>query len=265
MDRLEVLTATMHQDIKDLSISKKMNIKSDNIIINQTDTIGYAEEIENNYKIKMFSFNERGVGKSRNNALLRSSSDICLMADDDMVYVDNYQDIVKNAYYKYPDADFIVFNVRVHYSDRIEERVKKSGKVHFHNSLKYGTVTFSFKRKAILKNNIFFSLLFGGGAQYGSGEDTLFIWTALKKGLKVYADQSIIADVYNLESSWFKGYNDKFYKDKGALFQALSPRLSKILNIQLAIRKKNEYSTEKSVLEVIRLMNKGSREYKNLK
>lgn len=257
---IEVLVSTMNQKTVDLSLAEKMNIKSKTIIINQTDEFGYSSE----QRVEMCSYPERGVGKSRNSALLRSSGDVCLMADDDMVYVDNYEEIVKKAYEKYKDADFIVFNVRVHYPDRTVERVSQPGRVRFFNSLKYGTVTFSFYRNAIIRENVFFSLLFGGGAKFSSGEDTLFLWTCLKKGLKVYAEETVIADVYNYESSWFKGYNEKFYKDKGALFKALEPRWHLLLNLQLAVRKRKEYGSEKSILEILKIMNTGAKEYKNL-
>lgn len=258
MKQMEVLVATMNQNIEDLALANKMNLQTDAIIINQAGRVHYAESLSEERHIQMYSFNERGVGLSRNSALMRSKATICLMADDDMVYVDGYEKIVSDAYDKYPDADFIVFNVRIHYNDRIEERVKKEGKVSYFNSLKYGTVTFSFKRDSILKKNMSFSLLFGGGTNHGSGEDTLFLWTALKKGLKVYAIPDIIADVYNYESSWFEGYTDKFYYDKGALFKALEPRFYPLLNLQFAIRKRKAYGTTKSVLDIYRLMNKGS-------
>lgn len=257
---IEVLVSTMNQKTVDLSLAEKMNIKSKTIIINQTDEFGYSSE----QRVEMCSYPERGVGKSRNSALLRSSGDVCLMADDDMVYVDNYEETVEKAYEKYKDADFIVFNVRVHYPDRTVERVSQPGRVRFFNSLKYGTVTFSFYRNAIIRENVFFSLLFGGGAKFSSGEDTLFLWTCLKKGLKVYAEETVIADVYNYESSWFKGYNEKFYKDKGALFKALEPRWHLLLNLQLAVRKRKEYGSEKSILEILKIMNAGAKEYKNL-
>lgn len=257
---IELLVSTMKQKKNDLSLAKKMNIQTKATIINQTDEIGFSKSD----KIQMYSYAERGVGKSRNSALLRATGDICLMADDDMVYVNGYEDIVKNAYKKYPNADFIVFNVRVHYPDKTVERVSKPGRVRFFNSLKYGTVTFSFYRNAIIRKNIFFSLLFGGGAKFSSGEDTLFIWTCLKRGLKVYAEETVIADVYNYESSWFEGYNDKFYKDKGALFKALEPRWHLLLNLQLAIRKRKEYGAEKSLFEILKIMNAGAKEYENI-
>lgn len=260
--KTEVLVSTMNQS--DISIYDKMNITGSAIIINQCDKNDYVEVTKNGKTIKMFSFNERGVGKSRNNALMRATEEICLMADDDMVYVDGYEDIVINAFKKNPKADMIVFNVRVHDKNGIKERVEKNQKVRFFNCLKYGTVTFAFRRNAMYKSNIFFSLLFGGGAKYGAGEDSIFIWNCVKSGLNVYSNTHTIADVYNYESTWFRGYNEKYFFDKGALFRALSKHFSTLLILQFAIRKRKMYIEHVSMLDAIRYMLKGSYEFKNL-
>lgn len=264
MEKIEVLVSTMDKKEDDFSLVKKMNIQTDAIIINQSGKLAYHETSTTENNVRLYTFPERGVGKSRNNALSQAKGSICLMADDDMVYVEGYEDIVKNAYTKFPKADFIVFNVRVHYDDRIEERVKKSGRVRFYNSLKYGTVTFSFKRNKVIKSNVFFPLFFGGGAKFSSGEDTIFLWECLRKGLKVYSDETIIADVYNYESTWFEGYTTKFFHDKGALFKALSPKLNKLFNAQLILRKNKKYETTQGFFDIFKIMNKGAQEFEEL-
>lgn len=177
---LQVLVSTMHQE--DYSLLERMNIKTDAIIINQCDKNDFCEFNYNNHNIKWMSFNERGVGLSRNNALMRATGDICLMADDDMVYSIDYNETVTTAFKKNPKADVILFDVPIHKKDgTIVSKVQKNGRVFYHNCLKYGTVNIAFRREQIIKKNINFSLLFGGGARYGSGEDTLFIIDCLKK------------------------------------------------------------------------------------
>ena len=77
------------------------------------------------------------------------------------------------------------------------------------------------KRTRALAENLWFSLLFGGGAPYGSGEDSLFFDAMLRKGLKLYTCTQKIADVSQEDSSWFKGYTEKYFKDKGVLYTAM--------------------------------------------
>lgn len=259
---LEVLVSTMNQ--KDLSLVDKMKIRSDAIIINQCDFIDYTKIEENDRIIKMFSFNERGVGKSRNNALMRSTADICVMADDDVVYVDNYEDIIIREFKKNPKADVIIFSVTlIDKKGKITKKLKNK-RVGFFNSLKYGTVRIAFRREKILKHNIYFSLLFGGGALYGSGEDSLFINDCLTRGLKVYTNSTKIADVYNYESSWFEGYNKKYFFDKGALFGAISKKFAYLLIIQFAIRKYSKYKNAISFREACKYMFQGLKHYNRL-
>ncbi|MBV6371494.1 hypothetical protein IGJ74_002388 [Enterococcus sp. AZ009] len=259
---MEVLVSSMN---KDMSLLEKMNIQTNAVVINQTPNISenfsYKQQVINDRTWKFYSMSEKGVGRSRNNALMRASDDIIVMADEDEVFVDGYEKIINEAYSKYPDADMIIFNVRVHQGNKIRETTKKEGKVKFYNSLKYGTVTFTFKRNSILKKNLSFSLLFGGGTRYGSGEDTLFLWSALKTKLKIYSIPITISDVYNDMSSWFEGFNKKYYVDKGALYQALGGKLSFFLILQFWLRRYDSSNNVKRI-EALKYMLQGAKNFK---
>ena len=76
-------------------------------------------------------------------------------------------------------------------------------------------------------NNITFSLLFGGGARYCAGEDVTFVQDCLKSGLRVYKSPIIMSVMKQDSSTWFKGYDEKYFHDKGALLAANFPLLSK--------------------------------------
>lgn len=235
--KIEVLVSTMNQNT--LEIAEKMNIQTDAIIINQTNRLSHECIVDNDRKIQMFSFNEKGIGLSRNSALMRSRADICLMADDDMIYYEGYEDIIYKAFLNNPSADIILFDVEIENSNgEIKKKVKSNGRIYYHNYMKFGTVNIAFRRERIIEKNIYFSLLFGGGAKYGSGEDTLFLTECLNKGLKVYSNDNVIAKIWYRPSSWFKGYNKKFFNDKGALFYSISPKLCYFLVIQFIFRRK---------------------------
>ena len=59
----------------------------------------------------MITTSDRGVGRNRNIALAYASEEICLFADDDMVYEPNYVEIIKKAFNELPKADIIIFNI----------------------------------------------------------------------------------------------------------------------------------------------------------
>ena len=90
--RIQVLVAAMNQ--KDHSLIKKMNIRTDAIVGNQCSFNSVEKFNIGDQQIQYLNFAERGVGLNRNNALMRADADVCLFADDDMVYEDNYVDFI---------------------------------------------------------------------------------------------------------------------------------------------------------------------------
>lgn len=238
--KVEVLVSTVNAKPRELI--EKMKIDSDAIIINQCDHIGYEEIKHNGNIIKIYSFAERGVGLSRNNALMRATGDIILFADDDEVFEDNYAKKIVNEFKENKKADMIIFGINSVGVDREAYYIEKTSRVHKYNSLKYGVVRFAIKLNKIRKNNINFSLLFGGGAKYGSGEDSIFIYDCLNKGMKIYTSPIVIGVVDFSESSWFNGYNEKYYFDKGALFYVLHRKNALFFSTVYLIRHYNEKS-----------------------
>lgn len=260
MASLQVLVSTMYQT--DHSLLSRMNIQSDAIVVNQCD----RNEIEElNYlcnKIKWISVKERGVGLSRNTALMRSSADIILFADDDVIYENGYEKTVVEAFEKHPDASIVIFNLRSLNPDRPEYVIKRDHRIHKYNSLKYGACRIAVRRDPILYNNVVFSLLFGGGACYSAGEDNLFINQCLQKGMKVFASPAMIGTVNQTESTWFKGYNEKYYYDRGALFAAMYQKTA--IEYMLLFELKNQRKKhEMGFLNRLKLELNGIKEYKS--
>lgn len=217
--KLEVLVATMHQT--DHSLLEKMNIQSDAIIANQCDRNEVEDFEYNGHKIKYISFAERGVGLNRNNALMRAKGDITVIADDDMVYVDNYSEIIKEQFKQNPEADVIIFNLYEKKPSRYI--IKEKFKVNFKNYMRFGAARIAFRTRRITKNGICFNQHFGGGTEHSAGEDVLFLTDCLKKKLNIIAVPVFIAYLTeDRESTWFEGYTDKFFKDKGVLFYYIS-------------------------------------------
>lgn len=254
--KIQVLASVMNQT---MSIADKMNINTDAIIINQCFEFGYQEEERKNRKIQMYSFHEKGVGLSRNTALMRASGDILLFADDDLKYTDTYEQDILSEFEKHPDAGMIFFNVPSLNKKRPSYMIKKFCRVHWFNCLRYGAVRIAVKRLEVQSRDISFSLFFGGGACYGSGEDTLFIKDCLKGNIKIYASPCVIGHVEQADSTWFKGYNKKFFFDKGALFYRISTKFCILYCLQYCIRKYSHYRSEISFFNALKSMIKGSK------
>ena len=169
---LQVLLSVMNLKKEDLN---KMNITSKCVVINQCDESGY--ERYNNFDI--YSSTERGAANSRNMGIEHITEDIILLCDDDVVYDDGYEQKVIGEFEKNNDADFIVFNLNS--PNRALKQNTKNKRLHFYNILKYASPRIAFRKDSIERNKINFNNLFGPGAKYTSGEDTLFLVSALKK------------------------------------------------------------------------------------
>lgn len=252
--RVQVLVAAMNQN--DHSLLKKLNIQSDTIVGNQCNynSIEHFVWGENNNNITYLNFNEHGVGLNRNNALMRASGEFCIFADDDMTYVDEYSDIIEKYFDIYKSADVIVFNIKEKQPTRYI--IKKFHRVHWHNFLRYGAVRIAIRRKKVFEQGILFNLCFGGGTEHSAGEDTLFLSECLKKGLHIYAVPEYIARLNDdRESTWFQGYTDKYFMDKGFLYSILSKKFRRLLCLQDCIRHEKIYKI--SWKKTYKLMVKG--------
>lgn len=235
---VEVLVAARNQT--DHQLVQKLNIQSDVIIGNQCD----RNEIEiyryKEFQVTYLNHAERGLGRNRNQTLMRSQGDYCLLCDDDMVYVDGYPGIVEEQFRKYPHADVIIFNL----IEAVPRRyvIKKPMKINYFNFMRFGSVRIAMKRKSILNHGIFFNITVGSGTKHGFGEDTLFLADCLKKGLKLCAVPVPIARLTEeRESTWFHGYTRKYFEDKGVLFYFLSKKWYRFLCFQDAVRHKSLY------------------------
>jgi glycosyltransferase involved in cell wall biosynthesis len=254
---LQVLLSVMNQ--KDFSIVENANINTDAIVINQADIFKKETFRYRNNTIQFLTFDERGVGLSRNNALMRSEADIVVFGDQDIEYVEQYEAIILNEFNSNPNADMIVFNVPSSNPNRPTYIIPKANRVRRYNCLRYGAVKMAVKMDAIRKNNIYFSLSFGGGAEYASGEDSIFIYDFIKSGLRVYSCPEIIGYVSQTSSTWFEGYNDKYFIDKGLLYKHLFPVMAPLIILQNAIKNRKTYKKHKKFTNVIKLMLSGTR------
>lgn len=257
--RVELLVATMNQN--DASILNRMHVQSDAIVINQGHPFEWREFQWDSNHIRFLSCEELGVGLSRNTALMRAHGDICLFADDDLIYRDGYAEKICSAFKECPDADILVFNIQSIGGKKSRYQIRKPMRIHRFNFARYGAARIAVRRSSVFQHHVAFSLLFGGGAQYSCGEDTLFLHDCLKAGLKIYAVPITLADVDDSTSSWFRGYNEKFFMDRGALYKAMYPRTAFFQSLIYLLRHKSIWKMNSSLIRALRCMKKGIKDY----
>lgn len=257
--KIQVLVSAVEQNMA--ALVEKMNISTPAVVVNQCDSYGYEEMEHNGAKIQCFSMPERGVGLSRNTALLHADAEVCLFSDEDITLTGDYAKEMEKAYREIPDADMILFNVKVSPKRKTYWNTDIH-RVNYRNYGRYPAYSISGKLDSLRRANVGYSLLFGGGARYSNGEDSLFLRDCLRAGLHIYTHTICIGEEKERESTWFHGYTQKFFHDRGVLYHFLYGKLAKPLAWRFLWVHRQEMCREISVGEAYRLMKDGIREGK---
>lgn len=254
---IQLLVSTMHQT--DYTLLNRMKLNSDAVVVNQCDRENKTVIEYNGYTVLWIDTAERGLSRSRNMAIRNATADICLLADDDMEYRFDYADTVISAF-NYTGADIISFQV-----NGIEKKFKdypaEESDVSYIRSMKIASVEIAFKRAEFEKKEIAFDEFIGAGTEFMMGEENAMLFQCLHKKLKIHYIPHVIADLHIGNSTWFTERDEKFFVGKGASFAAMRTPVTTLLIWQWAIRKKNLYKNDASVIQAIKLMQKGKRSY----
>ena len=246
----------------DCSLAEKMNIDTSVILANQCGAWGYEESDAG--RVRMISTDTKGVGINRNLALQLAKEEILLFADDDVIYYDGALQGVLDAFRQFPDADVMFFGIDMTRDGEVfDQRRNKTGRIHLWNSLRYGAARMAIRRSAVLKHRLAFSTLFGGGCPYSSGEDTILIRDCFRSGLRVYSHELVLGTCAKDSSSWFSGFNEKYFFDRGATVACAFPKAKHFMKWYFAY--KSSKKTGVSLKKIIKLMNQGVAAYEKLK
>ena len=132
-------------------------------------------------------------------------------------------------------------------------------RVRFYNYGRYPAYSISIRRSALISSGVRFPLEFGGGARYINGEDSVFLHDLLRAGVRIYRTPVCIGEETERESTWFKGYTDKFFFDRGVLYHFLYGNMAQILGFRYLFKNRKVFCREKGLLKCYSLLCKGIR------
>ena len=212
--KLCVLLSCMKQ--KDTSIIRKSNIQTDVVVVNQCDEdkveeYDFINKKGNTCHAMIIFTKERGLSKSRNMAIKNCDADICLLADDDEYFSDDYESIIFSTFRNHPEVGLIAFALTRKDLKDGKSYPKVEKELGFKQIFSTSSLQLAFRRS----NNIFFDEIMGSGTGNGGGEENKFLFDVRRKRIKMWYNPSVIATVNPGESIWFKGYNEQFFKNHG--------------------------------------------------
>lgn len=129
--------------------------------------------------------NSVGLTKNRNEALKNSCGDLILISDDDVEYIEKFDQKIIQAFKEHPEAAAITFQVL-----RPDGEPFKSYKsnVFFHTKrsvISTSSVELVFRREVLEKHNLKFDESFGVNAKFPCGEEAILLGSLLDLGEKV--------------------------------------------------------------------------------
>lgn len=255
--KLEILMSCMHQS--DDALIQRSAITGDAVVINQCDRDGYTEYDTPNGRARMFFTKQRGLTKSRNAAIEKSKADICLLCDDDEVFVPGYEAKMIDAYEKLPQADVIIIKMVNRPPSFADETIR----LRFPKTMKVSSWQISFRRDSLVRTGVRFDELLGAGTGNGAEEELKFLRDCEKAGLQIWYVPVEIASVGQTESTWFQGFTEQFFVNRGATTRyILGWPLATLYAVYYVARKRRMYNSQISPWNALKATFKGMRENK---
>lgn len=247
----QLLISTLNGDSVD--ICHKCNISSDAIIVNQTDKNTYQVNSFDEFTVEEYGFSQRGIGLSREMAFNLSSAEIIQFSDEDVVYFENYREVVLKEMEKHPEADAILFQYQIFGGVRGDEKkkakiFKKYHRLSLREATYIGLICGAIRSEKLRYHNIHFNTMFGTKGQYDCGEDTIFLCDMVRSGMRVFVSPITIASTSVEKSSWFIGRTDRYYFNKGSVMAAEFPYCCWVMAFVKALKNQKSLSF-KSVLK----------------
>lgn len=254
--KLDVLLSAMN--LKDFTYIDTLNITGDCVVINQCDRNKQDVIHDSNRNICYIETTERGLSKSRNMAIANAKDEICILCDNDVEYVDGYEELILEAFRNYPDYDIIVFHVASDINPHpCYPQPKKMGYISCCKAISY---EIAFRRERVL--NIHFDENIGAGTKYKMGEENAFLYECLRRGLHIHYIPLQIAKLRYEPTTWNTGFDANYMVSRGASFTAMTNRFSLLLILQFAVRKYKLYRDTLTFWQALGYMRQGKRQYR---
>lgn len=264
MYTIQSLVTTMFQT--DDSKYEEMNLQTDSIIANQCDCNGYSKSEKDGKVIEVVSTTTRGVSRNRNIALAHSTADIVVFLDDDMVLFDGYADIIIKEFEANSQAEAIKFYCSSSNPDR--PLAYKQPEI-FHRASKRelmagGVIGVAIKKSCLDRIHLMFYNDMGPGNEIFCGEDSVFLSELINRKTKFYLSPKQIGIVKQEDSSWFRGYDAKYYISAGYVYKCIYKNLSFLAIVRRSWKMRGE-DKENGFFKRICLMKKGVNIFKKRK
>ncbi|RYJ41862.1 glycosyltransferase family 2 protein [Flavobacterium beibuense] len=220
---IEILVSTMNRNSLDFLKPMFPSHFSDYsiLVVNQTNQDNLLQSDYPNVRV-INSF-EKGLSKSRNLALENTKGKLCVIADDDIKYNDDFQEKILRVFNENPDTAIAGFRV-VNPEGTVFKKYPKARLINpdILQLLSIMSVEMVLN-KTVMHDEAKFDERFGLGAQFTMGEEGVFVFSLKNQGFKIIMEPEVLLqhpkEHTNLKISVF----EKYYI-QGAFIYKIFPR-----------------------------------------
>lgn len=189
------------------------------IIVNQTtpDLL-----LESSYpSVRVINSFEKGLSKSRNMAVENAGGILGIVTDDDVVFKEDFEQHVLNAFNRYPDAALISFRIEKAHNV-LYKKYPAATKTHLthRNRLSIMSIEMVLNLKKIKQLGLRFNEDFGLGSKFCMGEEAIFVDALYRKGQQVVMEPQVLS-LHDQESTHVRISVREKYFVQGALYSVL--------------------------------------------
>jgi len=233
------------------------------LIINQTTA---ANQLTSEYpSIRVLNVFERGLSKSRNLAIANASKKIGLIADDDLLYMEGFDQKIIQGFNRFPDAAIVKFNMVSFEGVPFRKYPKEpTGNLSALQRLNSSSCEMALSIKALRQSGKRFDTRFGLGSMFPLGEEPVLINELHHAGYRVAHNPEVIvshkmfADSDNIPQA-------ENYRIRGAyLSKIFGKKFWLWLGIQLAYNLKSGEVKPWQVFACLKNALKGKNQLKHL-
>ena len=263
---VEIMISTMNRDSLDfmLSMFPFTHFSDFNIlIINQTTK---DKLLESKYpNVRVINVFEKGLSKSRNMAIANTIHKIGLIADDDVVFVEGFDNKIAEGFNRFKNAAIVKF-ITTTFEGVLFRKYSKIplAKLTAMQRLNSSSIEMALNINIVRNSGVLFNTNFGLGSTFPLGEEPIFINDLYKKGYQICHEPEVIVTHKAIKESDSITVEEN-YRIRGAyLYEIFRKTFPLWLAVQLMYHVKQGIVKPYQILYYIKIAFKGKKEFISL-
>ncbi len=264
---IEILLATMNRENLDFiraifpqDIPQRVAL----LIVNQSED----KKLQTHHpQIRIVNSPEKGLSKSRNTALQHARGEICVFTDDDVVFLDGFEQKIRKAFAHFPQSSFIRFRYEKE-QGILAKDYPNQPKAHLSDfdMLNTSSLEMAIRRRDLQSQKIRFDEHFGlGSGVFKMGEEHLFLAALQQKGLQLSYFPETLCRHRGTSSDENMSYQERYYTH-GAVVQALFPERTRYwIGLKIGFDVKQKKLKFAQIPKAVKAAKNGQKRYLKIK